>query len=334
MKLSLHSNYKAHLIISRTHSIYSNLLKKTRRSVNCRHFGILTVTCLHMISRLSRFCTLCKSAPCWVKKFKEKPPDCIYHIVHQFVTWFSETRKHFFRVAFNELMIFLVHSMRVFFFFAPPAVPSAPPQLSIASTSPTDIRLMWHPLSSQLSRGAVTRYHIEYGVVDNGQWGGFSCPQRLCEPHDCDSLTSVSFSLQQTTRFPLKSAATRRSSRSESCSPTRPTDWGYQPAPWSALGPPRSGPNTKPWHTTTTVTTSLVSRVRSMFGRSTSCRGQSHIVDGYHLHFLPYSDFRPDWAESQSQNEYAQRDVASLAQPHTGLWVQGVMSWGRARWGD
>ncbi|XP_034434869.1 immunoglobulin superfamily DCC subclass member 4 isoform X1 [Hippoglossus hippoglossus] len=45
-------------------------------------------------------------------------------------------------------------------------VPSAPPQLSIASTSPTDIRLMWHPLSSQYSRGAVTRYRIEYSSLD------------------------------------------------------------------------------------------------------------------------------------------------------------------------
>ncbi|XP_053192553.1 immunoglobulin superfamily DCC subclass member 4 isoform X2 [Scomber japonicus] len=44
-------------------------------------------------------------------------------------------------------------------------VPSAPPQLSIASTSPTDIRLMWHPLSSQHSRGAVTRYRIEYSTL-------------------------------------------------------------------------------------------------------------------------------------------------------------------------
>lgn len=45
-------------------------------------------------------------------------------------------------------------------------VPSAPPQLSIASTSPTDIRLMWHPLSPQYSRGAVTRYLIEYSTLD------------------------------------------------------------------------------------------------------------------------------------------------------------------------
>ncbi|XP_032369275.1 immunoglobulin superfamily DCC subclass member 4 isoform X1 [Etheostoma spectabile] len=45
-------------------------------------------------------------------------------------------------------------------------VPSAPPQLSIASTSPSDIRLMWHPLSSQNSRGTVTRYRIEYSTLD------------------------------------------------------------------------------------------------------------------------------------------------------------------------
>ncbi|XP_034042642.1 immunoglobulin superfamily DCC subclass member 4 [Thalassophryne amazonica] len=45
-------------------------------------------------------------------------------------------------------------------------VPSAPPQLSVASISPTDIRLMWHPLSSQHSRGAVTRYRIEYSSLD------------------------------------------------------------------------------------------------------------------------------------------------------------------------
>ncbi|XP_068457074.1 immunoglobulin superfamily DCC subclass member 4 isoform X2 [Clinocottus analis] len=45
-------------------------------------------------------------------------------------------------------------------------VPSAPPQLSIVSTSSTDIRLMWHPLSSQHSRGAVTCYRIEYSTLD------------------------------------------------------------------------------------------------------------------------------------------------------------------------
>uniref|UniRef100_A0A672IP33 Fibronectin type-III domain-containing protein n=1 Tax=Salarias fasciatus TaxID=181472 RepID=A0A672IP33_SALFA len=37
----------------------------------------------------------------------------------------------------------------------------------LTSTSPTDIRLMWHPLSSQHSRGAVTRYRIEYSAVDH-----------------------------------------------------------------------------------------------------------------------------------------------------------------------
>uniref|UniRef100_A0A3B3U922 Immunoglobulin superfamily DCC subclass member 4 n=1 Tax=Poecilia latipinna TaxID=48699 RepID=A0A3B3U922_9TELE len=41
-------------------------------------------------------------------------------------------------------------------------VPSAPPQLSVASTSPTDIRLVWQPLTSQHSRGAVTRYRVDY----------------------------------------------------------------------------------------------------------------------------------------------------------------------------
>lgn len=45
-------------------------------------------------------------------------------------------------------------------------VPSAPPQLSIASSSPTEIRLMWHPLSPQHSRGAVTRYRVEYSPLD------------------------------------------------------------------------------------------------------------------------------------------------------------------------
>ncbi|XP_027871242.1 immunoglobulin superfamily DCC subclass member 4 isoform X1 [Xiphophorus couchianus] len=45
-------------------------------------------------------------------------------------------------------------------------VPSAPPQLSVASTSPTDIRLTWQPLTSQHSRGAVTRYRIDYSALD------------------------------------------------------------------------------------------------------------------------------------------------------------------------
>ncbi|KAL1007177.1 hypothetical protein UPYG_G00083050 [Umbra pygmaea] len=45
-------------------------------------------------------------------------------------------------------------------------VPSAPPQLSLLSTSPTDIRVMWLPLSSQHSRGAVTRYRIDYCTLE------------------------------------------------------------------------------------------------------------------------------------------------------------------------
>ncbi|KAM6981411.1 immunoglobulin superfamily DCC subclass member 4 [Aplochiton taeniatus] len=45
-------------------------------------------------------------------------------------------------------------------------VPNAPPQLSLASTSPTDITVMWHPLSSQHSRGAVTRYRIDYSTLE------------------------------------------------------------------------------------------------------------------------------------------------------------------------
>ncbi|XP_043953757.1 immunoglobulin superfamily DCC subclass member 4 isoform X1 [Gambusia affinis] len=45
-------------------------------------------------------------------------------------------------------------------------VPSAPPQLSVASTSPTDFRLTWQPLTSQHSRGAVTRYRIDYSALD------------------------------------------------------------------------------------------------------------------------------------------------------------------------
>uniref|UniRef100_A0A3B3U909 Immunoglobulin superfamily DCC subclass member 4 n=1 Tax=Poecilia latipinna TaxID=48699 RepID=A0A3B3U909_9TELE len=48
----------------------------------------------------------------------------------------------------------------------PLVVPSAPPQLSVASTSPTDIRLVWQPLTSQHSRGAVTRYRVDYSALD------------------------------------------------------------------------------------------------------------------------------------------------------------------------
>ncbi|TNM90315.1 hypothetical protein fugu_002604, partial [Takifugu bimaculatus] len=45
-------------------------------------------------------------------------------------------------------------------------VPSAPPQLAIASSSPTEIRLMWHPLPSERSRGTVTHYRIEYSTME------------------------------------------------------------------------------------------------------------------------------------------------------------------------
>uniref|UniRef100_A0A8C2KQL8 Immunoglobulin superfamily, DCC subclass, member 4 n=1 Tax=Cyprinus carpio TaxID=7962 RepID=A0A8C2KQL8_CYPCA len=45
-------------------------------------------------------------------------------------------------------------------------VPSASPQLSLLSTSPTDIRVMWLPLSLQLSRGAITRYRIDYRALE------------------------------------------------------------------------------------------------------------------------------------------------------------------------
>ncbi|KAG9352071.1 hypothetical protein JZ751_020484, partial [Albula glossodonta] len=45
-------------------------------------------------------------------------------------------------------------------------VPSASPQLSVFSTSPTDIRVMWPPLSSQYSRGAITCYRIDYCALE------------------------------------------------------------------------------------------------------------------------------------------------------------------------
>ncbi|KAJ8247959.1 hypothetical protein GJAV_G00252580 [Gymnothorax javanicus] len=50
-------------------------------------------------------------------------------------------------------------------------VPSASPQMSVFSTSHTDLRLMWPPLPSQQSRGDITRYRIEYCALeleDNG----------------------------------------------------------------------------------------------------------------------------------------------------------------------
>ncbi|CAL8243402.1 unnamed protein product [Lota lota] len=45
-------------------------------------------------------------------------------------------------------------------------VPSTAPQMSIASISPTDIRLTWTPLSPVQSRGVVTGYRIEYSALD------------------------------------------------------------------------------------------------------------------------------------------------------------------------
>ncbi|KAJ8340724.1 hypothetical protein SKAU_G00353570 [Synaphobranchus kaupii] len=45
-------------------------------------------------------------------------------------------------------------------------VPSASPQLSVFSTSSTDMRLMWPPLSSQHSRGDITRYRIDYCALE------------------------------------------------------------------------------------------------------------------------------------------------------------------------
>ena len=50
----------------------------------------------------------------------------------------------------------------------PLPVPSAAPQMSIASISPTDIRLSWTPLSAVQSRGVVTGYRIEYSALDPG----------------------------------------------------------------------------------------------------------------------------------------------------------------------
>ncbi|XP_028812733.1 immunoglobulin superfamily DCC subclass member 4 isoform X2 [Denticeps clupeoides] len=45
-------------------------------------------------------------------------------------------------------------------------VPSAPPQLSLLSPSPTEIRVMWLPLSSQHSRGSVTHYRVDYSTLE------------------------------------------------------------------------------------------------------------------------------------------------------------------------
>ncbi|KAM9860850.1 immunoglobulin superfamily DCC subclass member 4 [Aulostomus maculatus] len=83
---------------------------------------------------------------------------------YQFKELLPHTAYTFFVVAYSPMgasrpsMPVTVHMLE--------DVPSAPPQLSIASTSPTDIRLMWHPLSSQHSRGSVTRYRIEYSTLE------------------------------------------------------------------------------------------------------------------------------------------------------------------------
>ncbi|XP_035377002.1 immunoglobulin superfamily DCC subclass member 4 [Electrophorus electricus] len=46
-------------------------------------------------------------------------------------------------------------------------VPSASPQLSLLSTSPTEIRAMWMPLSSHHSRGDIMRYRIDYCTLEH-----------------------------------------------------------------------------------------------------------------------------------------------------------------------
>ncbi|XP_076855446.1 immunoglobulin superfamily DCC subclass member 4 isoform X2 [Brachyhypopomus gauderio] len=48
-------------------------------------------------------------------------------------------------------------------------VPSAPPQLSLLSTSPTEIRAMWMPLSSHHSRGAIVCYRIDYRTLESAE---------------------------------------------------------------------------------------------------------------------------------------------------------------------
>ncbi|MBN3311631.1 IGDC4 protein, partial [Atractosteus spatula] len=53
-------------------------------------------------------------------------------------------------------------------------VPSASPQLSLLSTSPTDIRVMWQPLSVELSRGSVTQYRIDYCALEEGEYQVYS----------------------------------------------------------------------------------------------------------------------------------------------------------------
>ncbi|XP_028678541.1 immunoglobulin superfamily DCC subclass member 4 [Erpetoichthys calabaricus] len=45
-------------------------------------------------------------------------------------------------------------------------VPSAPPHLSLLSTSPTEIHVMWLPLSLDLSQGKVTKHRIDYCAME------------------------------------------------------------------------------------------------------------------------------------------------------------------------
>ncbi|XP_053128876.1 immunoglobulin superfamily DCC subclass member 4 isoform X2 [Hemicordylus capensis] len=44
-------------------------------------------------------------------------------------------------------------------------VPSAAPQLSLSSTTPTDIKVMWLPLPAELSNGRITKYKIDYAPL-------------------------------------------------------------------------------------------------------------------------------------------------------------------------
>ncbi|XP_054983717.1 immunoglobulin superfamily DCC subclass member 4 isoform X1 [Sorex araneus] len=48
-------------------------------------------------------------------------------------------------------------------------VPSAAPQLSLSSPSPSDIRVAWLPLPPDLSHGEVVKYKIEYGLGKEDQ---------------------------------------------------------------------------------------------------------------------------------------------------------------------
>uniref|UniRef100_A0A8D0GYA7 Immunoglobulin superfamily DCC subclass member 4 n=1 Tax=Sphenodon punctatus TaxID=8508 RepID=A0A8D0GYA7_SPHPU len=48
-------------------------------------------------------------------------------------------------------------------------VPSAAPQLSLSSTTPTDIRVAWLPLPPELSNGRVTKYKIDYCTLKEEQ---------------------------------------------------------------------------------------------------------------------------------------------------------------------